>query len=220
MKKPHLTLLFVLFCLFALKAQTSPQTQPNAQPSVQPTIQPGNTVATIVPSTTPPTSSPVGVSPNPGATTTLPPGAEGKKDQDCCNCDGKLEPIEWLLTLAPILLFLTIFFWMKRNLDKLDKYLVEKTPVTKTEMVRGNNDTESIPVETTTISTQPSTSRLIAFITGFTALIIAVSLSSFWIYTYITECKELAFNHLSTLLLTFGIGVAPYGFNKLSTAMK
>jgi len=67
---------------------------------------------------------------------------------------------------------------------------------------------------------RPSSSRLIAFITSMFTLVIAMSMSCFFIYQYMyTGCPP-DMSAVTTLLITLGIGVTPYAFNKIAGAMK
>jgi hypothetical protein len=62
-----------------------------------------------------------------------------------------------------------------------------------------------------------STSRIIAFLTGLTALIIAIVLTSYMGYLAITGCgRDVDIDGLWKILLALGIGVIPYGANVIS----
>lgn len=216
----------------SIQAQNQPS---NITPTPPVTSTPQtNITVTQTPATTPAPATNVTVTSTPGtnATSTLPTATNtaGNKNetaiQSCCNCDGKLSVWEWLLTFAPLVIFLIVFTWMRRNLGNLKEYLVEKIPEGKkqTETVgpatstasSGNATTSTTTTEATVIATQPSTSRLVVFMAGFTALIIAVCLVCFWVYVYFTECNELTFDNLYPLLWALLVGVVPYGVNRLS----
>ncbi|MDB4902257.1 MAG: pknD 4 [Mucilaginibacter sp.] len=61
-----------------------------------------------------------------------------------------------------------------------------------------------------------SMSRLIAFLTTMLSLIIGLGLSSFFIYSYLKNGCVPDISKLSAVLISMGIGVAPYVSNKLS----
>ncbi len=66
-----------------------------------------------------------------------------------------------------------------------------------------------------------SSSRYLAVITGFTALIIAICMIMFYMYSYIKNpAKPVDFTGLSTVILSLIVGIAPYSFNKLSEGIK
>jgi len=67
---------------------------------------------------------------------------------------------------------------------------------------------------------KPSTSRLIAFLSGLTTLIIVVCFISYYAYCMI-RCKDLpAFEELFNVVLALGLGVVPYSVNKVTNAAK
>ena len=69
------------------------------------------------------------------------------------------------------------------------------------------------------VTGQNSASRLIAFLTAVTTLIIVICVISFWMYQGLND-KTVDMSKTSTLLLSLGIGIVPYGVNKISTALK
>lgn len=64
-----------------------------------------------------------------------------------------------------------------------------------------------------------SSSRFIALVTSLLTLIIAVCLCSFFIYFYIATGTPPDISKFSSVLLALGIGVLPYAFNKVATAI-
>lgn len=64
-----------------------------------------------------------------------------------------------------------------------------------------------------------SSSRFIALITSLLTLIIALCLCSFFIYFYIATGNAPDISKFSSVLLALGIGVVPYAFNKVATAI-
>ncbi|HWY37061.1 MAG TPA: hypothetical protein VNY73_00785 [Bacteroidia bacterium] len=67
-------------------------------------------------------------------------------------------------------------------------------------------------------STQ-STSRLIAFLSGMCSIIIAISTVTYYFYIYFRTGQEPNIDKLYDILLALGIGVTPYAFNKVSSAI-
>ncbi|HEV8286019.1 MAG TPA: hypothetical protein VGQ09_17040 [Chitinophagaceae bacterium] len=65
----------------------------------------------------------------------------------------------------------------------------------------------------------PSMSRYIAFITSIMTLIIALCMGCFFIYHYIRTGCAPDLSPLSMILIALGLGVAPYAFNKVSSAI-
>jgi hypothetical protein len=66
---------------------------------------------------------------------------------------------------------------------------------------------------------RPSTSRLIAFISGILLLAIAFGMSCFYIYFYLRTNNPPDLANLSGVLVALGLGMAPYAFNKISDAV-
>lgn len=68
-------------------------------------------------------------------------------------------------------------------------------------------------------SYRPSISRYIAFISSLLIIVIAVCLSSFFIYHYIKTGCPPELGALTTVLVALGIGIVPYAANKVSAAV-
>lgn len=75
------------------------------------------------------------------------------------------------------------------------------------------------PVQEPTVPEQ-STSRLIAFICGIVSIALACCITSFYFYKSFTETGEVTIGNLANVLYGLGLGVLPYGFNKIATAFK
>lgn len=144
---------------------------------------------------------------------------------------------EWLLVFVPLIIFLLIFFTIGRQKDFAFKDALTENEQTKqtignSEYTANNlkevkdspNPSVLLPptVEITSGSAtyRPSISRYIAFITSMLTLIVALAMSSFFIYHYISIGCPPDLSALSIILIALGIGVAPYAFNKVSTALK
>lgn len=66
---------------------------------------------------------------------------------------------------------------------------------------------------------RPSISRYIALISSLLIIIIAVCLSSFFIYHYLRTGCPPELGALTTVLIALGISIVPYAANKVSTAV-
>lgn len=120
--------------------------------------------------------------------------------------------LEWWLTLFPVfflvLSFLLILLALRKGHVSLSGLLAEKDVVIAQQKA-GVGETPS-----------PSTSRLIVLFSGLTAVMISVCLTSVWIFELLEGKPKIDFGNLTDVLLALGIGVVPYGFNKLSSALK
>ncbi len=79
-----------------------------------------------------------------------------------------------------------------------------------------NQDTNTKP----DTSKEQSTSRLIAFISGLTSVAIAVCIATFYFYKSFLGEANVSVGNLANILYGLGLGVIPYGFNKISSALK
>lgn len=103
------------------------------------------------------------------------------------------------------------------------EYTSEKLSALAEKTAISNVLTTLIPptIEITATEEYPkSSSRYIALITSALTWIIALCLSCFFLYQYITTNKPPDLSGLSNVLLALGIGVVPYAFNKMSGAVK
>lgn len=76
---------------------------------------------------------------------------------------------------------------------------------------------ESKPIEP---RPHASISRYIAFISSMLTLVVALCMSCFFIYHYIRTGCPPDLGAVTTILLALGLGLLPYAFNKISTAVK
>lgn len=128
----------------------------------------------------------------------------------CANRNLSHNSIAWLLVFLPVILFLLVGYYAIRLLLRGRFDLSETLSTIKMESIR------TADVTTTTPRLIGSTSRLVAFITGITALLIAVCLVTYYAYFTIAECGgNLQFDGLWKILAGLGIGVIPYGINVL-----
>jgi len=149
------------------------------------------------------------------------------------------------LSLLPAILFLLmiiiIMIKLKNNNVNLSEYLIDKEQQiaykkeetkTATAMIKQGATPEQVAIvagagvnadnENDGGEQKPpqSTSRLLVFISGMTSVIIAVCITCFYMYQYFSGEANPSLGNLSTVLLSLGIGVVPYGFTKISGAMK
>jgi len=80
------------------------------------------------------------------------------------------------------------------------------------------SDSET-PVQEPTAPEQ-STSRLIVFICGITSIALACCITSFYFYKSFTEPGPVDLGNLANVLYGLGLGILPYGFNKIAAALK
>ena len=120
--------------------------------------------------------------------------------------------IEWWLTLLPVFFFflsvLVILLSSRKGKVSLNGLLEEKDVVIAAQKA---GTSEAAP---------PSVSRLIVLLSGLTAVMISVCLTCVWIFELLEGKPKIDFGNLTDVLLVLGIGVVPYGFNKLSGALK
>jgi hypothetical protein len=64
-----------------------------------------------------------------------------------------------------------------------------------------------------------STSRLIAFLSGMTAIVVSICAVTFFFYVYLRTGQEPKFDNLWNVLLALGVGVIPYAFSRISDAI-
>ena len=90
--------------------------------------------------------------------------------------------------------------------------------LTSTTFTPKTSDSET-PVQEPTAPEQ-STSRLIVFICGITSIALACCIASFYFYKSFTEPGPVDLGSLANVLYGLGLGVLPYGFNKIAAALK
>ena len=139
-----------------------------------------------------------------------------------CNRNWKSKGLEYWIVLSPTILFIIFLYLLKRHLSltgfKLTDALTENIPV---ELIKPNPNPE-LALTNPTISTKElrkSTSRLIVFITGFTSVSIGVCFTSYYMYIFFATGCAPNLENITNILLSLGIGVIPYAFNKVSTAL-
>nr|WP_294860375.1 hypothetical protein [uncultured Fluviicola sp.] len=147
--------------------------------------------------------------------------------------------IEDIITFLPVTFFLlitsTIFIKLRKDKVKLSDILIDKEAVQekrKTEAsvaiaaVNAGQPAASVPATQTDNQTtanqeqSQSTSRLIAFICGITSIALACCITSYYFYKSFTGTEKVDLGNLSNVLFGLGLGVVPYGFNKIAAALK
>lgn len=138
--------------------------------------------------------------------------------KDCNSCE--LSWLEKLLVILPAVLFLCLAFyflrWLKRENFKLGDALGSDVPTsfspgitTITDTTNPGDPPKEIPTE---VPNYPkSSSRLIAFLTAISAIVIALSLITYYAYGYITQKGGMTnLDELWKIIAGLGIGVVPY----------
>jgi len=69
-------------------------------------------------------------------------------------------------------------------------------------------------------STEQSTSRLVVFISSITSVALACCIGTFYFYRSFLGESNVNLGNLSSVLYGLGLGVIPYGFNKVANAIK
>lgn len=147
---------------------------------------------------------------------------------------------KWI-AFSPILLFLLItcivFYWLKKDKISLKDLLldkdanvqieVEKTKQKEAFLSASSESQQAMnaaalnnSAESNTEKSNTSVSRFLAFISGLVSVSLACVLTTFAIWNYFDVNSFPNLNDLVGVLLTLGIGVVPYAFNKISTAAK
>lgn len=126
--------------------------------------------------------------------------------------------------MLPVILFLLVFAYvtvrLKRENYNLKDALAE-SPVTLD--VPNPNYNSADPTSPQTIKQQiqtQSSSRLIGFISGLTSIIIAISMVTYFFYTYYKTGEVPNLDDITNIILSLGIGVTPYAINKITDAVK
>jgi hypothetical protein len=136
---------------------------------------------------------------------------------ECRSCE--INWVEKLLVVLPAALFLCLAFyflrWLKREKFKLGDALGSDVPdsfiTNRTTTTDAANPALTTVVETTEPNYSKSSSRLIAFLTAISAIVIALSLITYYAYGYITQNGDMQnLDELWKIIAGLGIGVVPY----------
>ncbi|MGJ1436100.1 hypothetical protein [Sphingobacterium siyangense] len=152
----------------------------------------------------------------------------------------KITLAEKWVALTPILLFVLILIFIFRKLRQdnvslkdllLDKDIVVEIEEERTKQILAFNQSSLIQspdavkaFEAFTNNSDPeneknntSVSRFLAFISGLVSTGVACTITTFFMWNYFDNgAKDLNLNELLTVLLSLGIGVIPYAFNKIT----
>lgn len=128
-----------------------------------------------------------------------------------CAAPVKQEPsvtATWIAFL-PVIFFALILFssliGLRKNTIPLKTMLAEKDP-------------QAVPADA---APPASVSRFIVFLSGLTALTLSACLSTFYIYQYfVNPASPPDLANLSNIIWGLGIGVVPYGVNKVANSIK
>lgn len=69
-------------------------------------------------------------------------------------------------------------------------------------------------------NSQQSVSRLIALISGITSVALAACIATFYMYRWSLGDNNMDIGHLSSILYGLGLGVIPYGVNKVASVLR
>ncbi len=145
----------------------------------------------------------------------------------------ELDTADKLITCLPAVLFLialiTVIIAIFNGKLKVSDIFAEKSPATLKSFADfrtlGKEENSSTiqakpnPVRTTASGDNPptSSSRLIAFISSITAIIIGISMATFYFYSYFKYANKPDIGDLWKALIALGIGVVPYATNQLTS---
>lgn len=150
-----------------------------------------------------------------------------KKPVECTDCTkATLKPAQHFLVFTPLVLLLLVaiifIIWIRNSNFTLEDALsvaptatqFEEAAKARAAAAQAANAAGVAPPAVPDPKPQGSVSRLLAFITGVVAIIIAVCLVSYNAYAMFAGCGgEKQFEALWKILLGLGIGVIPYGIN-------
>lgn len=150
--------------------------------------------------------------------------------------------LEWVLVFSPFLLFLIIWLAIKKKLNgfnlnealseaELPKTIIRNPDYSVSNMLQlaANANTAqtigtllppTIEITAPNMVYTKSSSRYIAFITSALSWLIVLCLSTFYMYQFLRNGIAPDLGGFSSVLLSMGIGVVPYAFNKMSNAVK
>jgi hypothetical protein len=170
------------------------------------------------------------------ASVTVPPVTPGAAagaaaGANACNCrDKDLLPFQKGLVLLPVVLALLLFLFVYRVLKQGGYSLADALsendtrvaavaaanapnppgqPANNAQQVQGAQTAQTVPGNR-------SASRLVLFLSGITAIVISVCITTYYLYFYLCCGKAPELDGLISVLLTLGIGVIPYTVNKVT----
>ncbi len=147
----------------------------------------------------------------------------------------KLGFLQWLIVWMPVLLFLFLFLFFLTRLRKegflLADALSSCVPIEVANIGPAVNGiiTISAPADSANpplpndMMLLRSSSRLIAFMSGLTAIVISITLMTFYFYDVLSGTNTSQTTYLDSvwkIIVGLGIGVLPYGFNMIKEAQR
>jgi hypothetical protein len=143
---------------------------------------------------------------------------------------------DWLLIFSPVIIFLAVALYFRSKLNGFSlkealedseqgKKTIQNPEYNKVNLTAFANNTAMTSFLPPTLEVSDdkyakSSSRYIALITAALTWTIGICLTCYFIYGYILTGQPPELNKLTDIVLTLGIGVVPYAFNKLSEAAK
>lgn len=140
-----------------------------------------------------------------------------------------LTPPQKALILLPVILFIlclfiTFLFAKKSGVDFRQAFYNE-APIEITKQT-GSQTNPAETIQVTALDEQgkpifrPSVSRIIVFLSGLTTLAVVVCFVSYNAYCMIRGIVLPDFKNLFEIIVGLGLGVVPYGFNKITATTK
>ena len=124
----------------------------------------------------------------------------GRAEDTKCISDGSIDVSQFLAYAPSILLIIVFLILMTKliNFDLVNALSTDHDPENKV----------------------PSASRLIAFISGISALIFSYALFTFYTVVYIKTGCYPEVEKLTNAMIALGVGVVPYTINKVAGAIE
>ena len=147
-----------------------------------------------------------------------------KIHQACFNCETRKRSttLENIIIFSPIIIYLIFLYLLRLYLFRagfrLADAFTENVPVELTQLNKDPLTAVAMPLVTTK-ELPKSTSRLVAFISGFIAITIAVCFCTYYMYIFFSTGCAPNLENLTNILLSLGIGVIPYTINKIAGAL-
>ncbi|MEY4538340.1 MAG: hypothetical protein RLZZ306_97 [Bacteroidota bacterium] len=142
---------------------------------------------------------------------------------------------QWLIVWMPVILFLFLFLFLLTRLRKEGFLLADAlsscvpievgtiTPAIKGILTIPAPADPANPLDPKSMMLLRSSSRLIAFMSGLTAIVISITLMTFYFYDVLSGTNTSQTTYLDSvwkIIVGLGIGVLPYGFNMIKEAQK
>lgn len=126
----------------------------------------------------------------------------------------------WALVFLPTGLFVLVLFFVLALLRRTNFSIAEALSENYTITVDVPNPNAAAgggPYVPQSV-TPKSVSRLIAFLSGLAALILSVTATSYYFYIYLKTGVSPNLANLFNIILSLGVGVVPYAFNRVAAA--